>query len=167
MSGHRLQSRLVRIGKGEEPKPMMHGHEKSDSAIVATKPPNKGRATGSGGGGAKGGGQGEREPMLHVPDTGPGKRVPGAGARTEGREASRQSSAVGAVCRKAARTVVCPVKAGMFSRGQTCRGRSQSPVVWIAEKMETEPSKPIDKTSRGGVTSHRAVTTVNALWPRK
>src|SRR5271165_3408157 len=36
---------------------------------------------------------------------------------------------------------VCPVKAGMFSRGQTCRGRSQSPVVWIAEEMETEPSK--------------------------
>src|SRR6516162_3239990 len=50
---------------------------------------------------------------------------------------------------------------------QTCRGRSQSPVVWIAEEMETEPSKPIDKTSRGEVTSHRAVTTVNALWPRK
>jgi len=45
---------------------------------------------------------------------------------------------------------VCPAKAGMFSRGQTCRGRSQSPVVWIAEEMETEPSKPIDKTSRGG-----------------
>jgi hypothetical protein len=45
--------------------------------------------------------------MLHVPDKGPGKRVPGAGARTEGREASRQSSEVGAVCRKAARTVLC------------------------------------------------------------
>src|ERR1700740_3291909 len=70
-------------------------------------------------------------------------------------------------CGKSACPVVCPVKAGMFSRGQTCRGRSQSPVVWIAEEMETEPSKPIDKTSRGGVTSHRAVTTVNALWPRK
>src|SRR5215472_12746936 len=56
---------------------------------------------------AKGGGQGEREPMLHVPDTGPGKRVTGAGARTDGREASRQSSEVGAVCRKAARTVLC------------------------------------------------------------
>ena len=27
--------------EGEEPKPMMHGHEKSDSAIVATKLPNK------------------------------------------------------------------------------------------------------------------------------
>jgi hypothetical protein len=26
----------------------------------------------------------------------------------------------------------------MFSRGQTCRGKSQSPVVWIAEAMETE-----------------------------
>src|SRR5262244_293989 len=26
--------------EGEEPKPMMHGHEKSDSAIVATKPLN-------------------------------------------------------------------------------------------------------------------------------
>ena len=45
--------------------------------------------------------------MLHVPDTGPGKRVTGAGARTDGREASRQSSEVGAVCRKAARTVLC------------------------------------------------------------
>src|SRR6516162_845492 len=45
----------------------------------------QGRATGGGGGGAKGGGQGEREPMPHVPDTVPGKRVTGAGARTEGR----------------------------------------------------------------------------------
>ena len=27
--------------EGEEPKPMMHDHEKSDSAIVATKPTNK------------------------------------------------------------------------------------------------------------------------------
>src|SRR5262249_48471791 len=68
---------------------------------------------------------------------------------------------------RGSRTVVCPVKAGMFSRGQTCRGRSQSPVVWIAVEMETEPSKPIDKTSRREATSHRAVTTVNALWPRK
>ena len=43
---------------------MMHGHEKSDSAIVATKPPNKGRVTGRGGGGAKGGGQGEHDPLV-------------------------------------------------------------------------------------------------------
>ena len=59
--------------EGEKPKPMMHGHEKSDSAIVAMKPPNKDRVTGRGGGGAKGGGQGEREPMPHVPDIRAGK----------------------------------------------------------------------------------------------
>lgn len=63
--------------------------------------------------------------------------------------------------------VVCPAKAGMFSRGQTCRGKSQNPVVWIAEVMETETLKPIDKVSLGEATSHRAVTKVNALWPRK
>ena len=62
---------------------------------------------------------------------------------------------------------VCSAKAGMFSRGQTCRGRSQSPVVWIAEVMETESSKPIDEVFLGKATSHRAVTKVNALWPRK
>src|SRR6202043_2256442 len=70
-------------------------------------------------------------------------------------------------CGKSACPVVCPVKAGMFSRRQTCRGRSQSPVVWIAEVMETETLKPIDKVSPGEATSHRAVTKVNALWPRK
>jgi len=55
----------------------------------------------------------------------------------------------------------------MFSRRQTCRGKSQSPVVWIAEVMETETLKPIDEVSLGEATSHRAVIKVNALWPRK
>jgi len=68
---------------------------------------------------------------------------------------------------KPAGYVVCPEKAGVFSRSQSCRGRSQSPVVWIAEERETELSKPIDKASLGEVTSHRAVIKVNALWPRK
>lgn len=72
-----------------------------------------------------------------------------------------------AVCGKTARAVVCPDKASMFSRGQSCRGRSQSPVVRIAEGMETEPSKPIDEVSLREITSHRAVSTENALWPRK
>ena len=45
--------------------------------------------------------------MPHLPDTVPGKRVTDAGARTEGREASRQTSEVGAVCGQAARTVLC------------------------------------------------------------
>lgn len=39
----------------------------------------------------------------------------------------------------------------MFSRGQSCRGRSQSPVVRIAEVMETETLKPIDKVSLGEI----------------
>jgi hypothetical protein len=59
-------------------------------------------------------------------------------------EASRKAG-----CRKSARPVVCPAKAGMFSRGQTCRGKSQSPVVWIAEVMETETLKPIDEVFLG------------------
>src|SRR5262249_16405639 len=65
------------------------------------------------------------------------------------------------------RRIVCPGKASVFSREQSCRGRSQSPVVRIAEEMETEPSEPIDKISLGEVTSHRAVSKENALWPRK
>src|ERR1700685_658316 len=50
-----------------------------------------------------------------------------------------------------------PQRRVLCSRRQTCRGRSQSPVVWIAEEMETKPSKPIDKVSSGEATSHRAV----------
>src|SRR5215813_6664919 len=46
---------------------------------------------------------------------------------------------------------VCPGKASMFSRRQSCRGKSQSPVVRIAKGMETEPSKPIDENSRGEI----------------
>ena len=45
---------------------------------------------------------------------------------------------------------VCPGKASMFSRRQSCRGRSQSPVVRIAEEMETEPSKPGALSVRDG-----------------
>ena len=46
--------------------------------------------------------------------------------------------------------------------------RVRGPVVWIAEAKETETLKPIDKVSLSGrSTSHRAVTKVNALWPRK
>src|SRR5260370_14175345 len=69
-------------------------------------------------------------------------------------------------CGKSACPVVCPVKAGMFSRRQTCRGRSQSPVVWIAEVMETETLKPIDKVSPGEATSHWAVIKVKMAHQR-
>jgi hypothetical protein len=35
--------------EGEEPKPMMHGHEKSDLVIVAVKPANKAKEAHCGG----------------------------------------------------------------------------------------------------------------------
>jgi hypothetical protein len=41
-------------------------------------------------------------------------------------------------------------------------GQERSPVVWIAGWRETETLKPIDKVFLGEITSHRAVTTVNA-----
>jgi hypothetical protein len=65
MSGRRSRVLSAYDGphrEGEEPKPMMHGHEKSDLAIVAMKPANKvaprcdavrGRVSRSGAGGAK------------------------------------------------------------------------------------------------------------------
>ena len=77
--------------EGEEPKPMMHGHEKSDLVIVAMKPANKAKEAHCGGvcggersgvGGAKGGGQGEYAPAKHVLDSEPGSRVTGAGSYT-------------------------------------------------------------------------------------
>ena len=70
---------------------MMHGHEKSDPAIVAVKPANKvaphcgavrGGVSRSGVGGAKGRDRGECGPAKHAPDAEPGKRVTGAGTHT-------------------------------------------------------------------------------------
>src|ERR687888_1300281 len=72
--------------EGEKPKPMMHGHEKSDLVIVAMKPANKARKAHCGGvcgggrsgvGGAKGGGQGEYAPAKHALDSAPGSRDKG------------------------------------------------------------------------------------------
>src|SRR5437016_13953749 len=44
----------------------------------------------SGAGGAKGGGQGEREPAKHAPDTETGARVTGAGTRTASSKAKEE-----------------------------------------------------------------------------
>ena len=60
---------------------MMHGHEKSDSVIVAVKPANKAEQSAADGG-AKGGDQGKCEPAKHAPDAEPDKRVTSAGAHT-------------------------------------------------------------------------------------
>jgi hypothetical protein len=45
--------------------------------------------------------------------------------------------------------------------------RVRSPVVWIAGWRETKTLKPIDKVFLGEITSHRAVTKVNAYVASK
>src|SRR3984893_6539406 len=67
------------------------------------------RASCGGVGGAKGGDQGECGLAKHVPDTEPGERVTGAGTHTAGGKqiALPFIPEVGAVCGKAARTVLC------------------------------------------------------------
>src|SRR6266487_1420157 len=115
-SGHRCRVGAEYDGphrEDEESKPMMHGHEKSDLAIVAGKSANhvaprcgaiRGGVSRSGVDGAKGGDQGECEPAKHVPGAEPDKRVTGAGTHTA---ICRHTPEVGAVCGKAARTVLC------------------------------------------------------------
>ena len=89
---------------------MMHGHEKSDLAIVAMKPANKvalrcgtvrREVSRSGVGGAKGEGQGKYAPAKHVLDSEPGSR--GKRWRVYG-YLCRHTPKAGAVCGKAART---------------------------------------------------------------
>ena len=83
---------------------MMHGYEKSDPAIVAVKPANKAERSaaellerrGDRGGSA---------PAKHALDSEPGSRVTGAGAHTA--SIRRHTPEVGAVCGKAACTVLC------------------------------------------------------------
>jgi hypothetical protein len=93
---------------------MMHESEKSDLAIVAGKSANnvvprcgavRGAVSRSGVDGAKGGDQGECGPAKHALDSAPGPRVTGAGAHTA--SICRHAPEVGAVCGKAARTVLC------------------------------------------------------------
>lgn len=46
--------------------------------------------------------------------------------------------------------------------GQSCRGKNQSPVAWIAGWRETDTLKPIDKTIKRMIASHQAVAKANA-----
>ena len=135
--------------EGEEPKPMMHGHEKSDLVIVAVKPANKARKAPCGGvcgggrsgvGGAKGGGQGEYAPAKHVLDSEPGTRVTGAGAHTA--SICRHTPEVGAVCGKAARTVLCGGRSAMsvptaIQDGTTARRHDGTMARWTRSPSET------------------------------
>jgi hypothetical protein len=85
----------------------MHDQEKSDSAIVAVKSPNK---TGFPVAEAmeRRAGQGKRGSAKHAPDADPGPRDPGAGPRTASRSAlRRQTPKVGVGCSNRARPDLC------------------------------------------------------------
>ena len=72
--------------EGESRSRVMHGDEKSDSAVVALKLANKADDR-CGAHGAKGGGRGERGTGRHAPDAEPGRHVPRTGPRTDSRKA--------------------------------------------------------------------------------
>ena len=63
---------------------------------------------------------------------------------------------------KVSRPVVCPAKAGVFSRKETYQGKSQSPVARRAGGRETNFLKPLDHTICGMGASFQAVAQANA-----
>src|SRR5262249_15324833 len=69
--------------------------------------------------------------------------------------------------RNGARSVVRPGKADVSSRSQSCRGKNRKPRSWRAGRRETDGLKPLDNLTWRVSASCRAVTTVNARWPRK
>jgi hypothetical protein len=84
---------------------MMHGHEKSDPAIVAVKPANKAEQSAAELG-SEGRDQGECARAKHALDSAPGSR--GTRAGTHAATSSLPfGPEVGAVCGTAARTVLC------------------------------------------------------------
>ena len=101
--------------EGEEPKPMMYGHEKSDSVIVAVKPANKAanpaveqsaaRPAAAEPVERRAGTKGNADQQSTCRTLSPGKRVTGAGTHTA--NFCRHIPEVGAVCGKAACTDLC------------------------------------------------------------
>src|ERR1700720_4018580 len=64
---------------------------------------------------------------------------------------------------RGSRTDVRPGKAGMFSRGQTCRGKSQAPRSWDSRVAGNQNSEAYRRGLPGGdLRVNRAVTKVNA-----
>src|SRR5262249_55921104 len=126
-------------------------------------------------GGAKGGGQGECGPAKHVPDAEPGKRVTGAGTHTA--SIGRHTPEVGAVCGKAARTVLCggramkrtslPLRNCDFMAAKslidlaTSRLALRDPALRAATAL-TRPNQSAQRRSRG----RHAVPTTMTVGPK-
>ena len=109
---HSEESVFVKAGCGKTARPVCaaDGGQRESNRARLLRPDSweAGEQSGAirrGVGGAKGGDQGECEPAKHVPDTEPDERVTGAGAHTA--SICRHTPKVGAVCGKAARTVLC------------------------------------------------------------
>jgi hypothetical protein len=95
--------------EGEEPKPMMHGHEKSDPAIVAVKPTNKAERSAAEPAEPRAGTKGNAG-QQSTRQTQSWARVTCAGSHTAIRtlrSLRRHSPEVGAACAKAARADLC------------------------------------------------------------
>src|SRR5258708_2913903 len=90
--------------EGDEPKPMMHGHGKSDEAIVAMNPVNNAErsAAESGEPRAEAKGNARQQSTFRAQNRGDASQ-----ALERIRQSRRHSPKVGAVCGKAARTVLC------------------------------------------------------------
>ena len=82
----------------------------------------QGRAAAGGAGGATGGDRREREPAKHVPGTGPGKRVTGAGPR-----ATNRSDLGGPAAKHVAERIKPPAHRG---EGNTALFAVHEPVVY-------------------------------------
>src|ERR1700730_11261235 len=86
----------------------MHDQEKSDSAIVAVKSPNKTGFPVAEAMERRAGTKGNADRQSTPPDADPGSRDPGAGPRTASRSAlRRQTPKVGAGCSNRARPILC------------------------------------------------------------
>ena len=88
----------------------MVARQEASSTGISCEADEQSRATGSGVGGAKGGGRGECESAKHGPGAVPGNRVTGAEAHTarcENIAKRRHAPEVGAVCPNWARTDLC------------------------------------------------------------
>jgi len=96
--------------EGDEPKPMMHGGGKSDEAIVAMKPANKAErsATESVERRAEAKGNAGQQSTFRAQS-----RADASQALERIRQSRRHSPKVGAVCGKAARTVLCGGRSAM------------------------------------------------------
>src|ERR1019366_2776578 len=71
-----------------------------------------------------------------------------------------------AACSKKA-AIVRPAKAGAFCGSQSHRGKSRSPVAWVAGSVgETGILKPTDDAIVRMAASHQAVAQPNERWPR-